>query len=199
MPGKLVAAISVSVDGVLQGPMLPDEDTSNGFTHSGWMTAYADKEFESEMAKAFENVSAMVMGRKTYDILANYWPKHADDDGAAELNRMRKYVATRGKLDASWENTKVLSGDAATTISELKARTDGTLLLQGSGDLLRTLQMAALVDEYRLFVFPIVLGAGKRVFGDQTAAAGLRLARSSTTGSGIVCSIYEYEGPPRRK
>ena len=198
MPSKLVAAISVSVDGVLQGPMLPDEDTSNGFAHSGWMTAYADKDFEGEMAKAFENVSAMLMGRKTYDILADYWPKHADDAGAAELNRMRKYVATRGELDASWENTEVLTGDAATTIADLKARTDGTLLVQGSGDLLRTLQKAALVDEYRLFVFPIVLGTGKRVFSDGTAAAGLRLARSTTTRSGIVCSIYAYEGSPRR-
>lgn len=193
-----MAAISVSVDGVLQAPMLPDEDESNGFTQGGWMAAYADKEFEAEMATAFENVSALLMGHTTYDILAAYWPKQPDAAGAAQLNAMRKYVATRREFTSTWANTELLVGDAATTVDELKARTEGTILVQGSGDLLRTLQTNALVDEYRLFVFPIVLGSGKRVFSEGTATAGLHLVRSSTTKSGIICSVYTYEGPPRR-
>jgi len=196
MPSRLVAAISVSVDGVLQAPMLRDEDLSNGFTQGGWMAAYADKEFETEMAAAFENVGAMLLGHKTYDILAAYWPKQ-EEPGAEQLNRMRKYVSTRREFEATWENTELLVGDAATTVAELKARTDGTILVQGSSDLLRTLQKAALVDEYRLFVFPIVLGTGKRVFGDGTATAGLELVRSSSTSSGILCSVYKYAGSPR--
>lgn len=199
MPSRLVAAISVSVDGVLQAPMLPDEDESDGFAQGGWMTPYADEEFEAEMATAFENVCAMLMGHRTYDILAAYWPKQPDESGAEQLNRMRKYVATRHEFDTAWENTVLLIGDAASTVAELKARTEGTILVQGSSDLLRSLQKAALVDEYRLFVFPIVLGSGKRVFSDGTAAAGLHLVRSSTTKSGIVCSVYTYEGSPRTR
>ena len=198
MPSKLVAAVSVSVDGVLQAPMLRDEDPSGGFAHGGWMAAYSDEELDAEMAGVFEHAGAMLMGHRTYDILAGFWPAQPAEQGAEQLNRMKKYVATRRAFEAAWENTELLVGEAATEVAALKQRTEGTIVLQGSSDLLRALQNASLVDEYRLFVFPLVLGRGKRVFSDGAASEGLRLVRSKTTTSGIVCSTYAHDGQPRR-
>jgi dihydrofolate reductase len=155
-----------------------------------------DEGFNSIMEEQFDRANGMLIGRKTYDIMAAFWPSVPDDEGGAKINSMAKYVATRTPKVAEWRNTEVLVGDAAQTVADLKARVDGEILVQGSSDLNRTLQRAELVDEYRLLVFPVILGQGKRLFAEGTVAAGLKLTGSKTTGGGIVYSTYDRLGEP---
>jgi dihydrofolate reductase len=153
-------------------------------------------EFGDIMGDVFTRADAMLLGRTSHDILAAHWPNVPDEEGGAKINGMRKYVATRSPMTSSWNNTEVLVGEASQTVADLKARTDGEILVQGSSDLLRTLQAAELVDEYKLLIFPVVLGEGKRLFAAGTAPAGLRLTHSSTTGNGVVYVAYERDGKP---
>jgi dihydrofolate reductase len=160
MASRLVVGISMSLDGVVQSPATPTEDVENGFQQGGWMTPQTDEGFTRDLKKVFDRADGMLMGRKTYDTLASYWPNAPEQEGADLLNSMRKYVATRTPMTAGWHNTEVLVGEAAQTVADLKQRTHGKIVVQGSSDLLRTLQQAELVDEYQLLVFPVVLGQG---------------------------------------
>jgi len=196
MAAKIIVAASVTADGVMQAPAGPDEDRTYGFAHGGWMTPYVDEGFGDAMGAVFAGADAMLLGHRSYNILAGYWPVHRDEEGAEQLNRMRKYVATRRDFPPEWENTQVLAGEAAETVAALKASSDERIVVQGSSELLRTLQHAKLVDEYHLLVFPVVLGEGKRLFGEGAAPAALRLTRVQTTPSGVVWTAYEYAGPP---
>ncbi|GAA2096617.1 dihydrofolate reductase family protein [Actinomadura alba] len=196
MTSRLVVATSVSLDGVMQAPAGPSEDDSGGFRQGGWMAPHVDEGFDQVMGAVFEQADSMLLGRRSYEILASYWPNASEAEGAEQINGMRKYVATRTPMTAEWQNVKVLAGEAAQTIADLKKRTDEVILVQGSSDLLRTLQTAELVDEYHLLVFPVVLGQGKRLFADGTTPAGLELIRSTTTKSGVVYVAYEYAGEP---
>ena len=200
MASRLVVGTSVSLDGVMQAPMpapgVPGEADSNGFPHVGWMAPHVDEGFNRIMSKVFDRAEGMLLGRKSYELLASYWPNAPEEEGAERLNSMQKYVATRTPMKADWQNTKVLVGEAAQTIADLKKSTDGETLVQGSSDLLRTLQKAELVDEYHLLVFPVVLGQGKRLFAEGTTPAGLKLTRSTTTDSGVVYINYEWAGNP---
>ncbi|MEV4621124.1 dihydrofolate reductase family protein [Asanoa sp. NPDC049573] len=196
MASKLVVSTFLSLDGVMQGPGGRGEDDSNDFPHGGWLTPHVDEGFGRIMGDVFDRSDGMLLGRKSYEILNSYWPKVSDEDGGAKINNMSKYVATRSPMEAEWNNTRVLVGEAAQTVAELKATTDGEILVQGSSDLLRTLQEAELVDEYRLLIFPVVLGEGKRLFADGTTPAGLRLTDSSTTDSGVLFAAYEWQGKP---
>ncbi|MEH1165300.1 dihydrofolate reductase family protein [Micromonospora sp. CPCC 205539] len=196
MPSKLVVGTFVSLDGVMQGPGGPGEDDSNDFPHGGWLPPHVDEGFGQIMGEMLDRADGMLLGRRSYDILASHWPKVSDEDGGAKINSMPKYVATRSPMTAEWRNTEVLVGDAAETIAALKQRTDGEILVQGSSDLLRTLQQADLVDEYRLLIFPVVLGQGKRLFAEGAAPAGLKLTGSSTTDAGVVYATYAPTGRP---
>ncbi|GAA3140328.1 dihydrofolate reductase family protein [Nonomuraea roseoviolacea] len=196
MAGRLVVSTFVSLDGVMQGPGGPGEDDSNDFPHGGWLPPHVDEGFGRIMGKQLDQAASMLLGRRSYEILASYWPGVPDEEGGATINGMPKYVTTRTPMDATWNNTHVLVGDAAQTVADLKRDTDGVILVQGSSDLIRTLQRAELVDEYRLLVFPVVLGEGKRLFAEGTAPAGLRLTGSSTTGAGVVYVTYEWAGKP---
>ncbi|GGO26777.1 dihydrofolate reductase family protein [Micromonospora parathelypteridis] len=196
MTSKLVVGTFLSLDGVMQGPAGPGEDDSSDFPHGGWLPPHLDEGFGEIMGGVFERADGMLLGRRSYDILSSHWPNVSDEDGGAKINNMPKYVATRTPMTADWRNTEVLVGDAAETVAALKQRTDGELLVQGSSDLLRTLQTAGLVDEYQLLIFPVVLGQGKRLFAEGTAAAGLRLTGSRTTKAGVVYAAYEVAGPP---
>ncbi|WP_410817370.1 dihydrofolate reductase family protein [Micromonospora sp. 050-3] len=196
MASKLVVGTFLSLDGVMQGPGGPGEDDSNGFPHGGWLPPHVDEGFGEIMGDVFERADAMLLGRKSYDTLSAHWPNVADEDGGAKINSMPKYVATRSPMTADWRNTEVLVGEAAETVAALKRRTDGELLVQGSSDLLRTLQTAGLVDEYRLLIFPVVLGQGKRLFAEGAAPAGLRLTGSRTTEAGVVYATYAVAGEP---
>jgi dihydrofolate reductase len=196
MASRLIVSTFVSLDGVMQGPGGPGEDDSNGFVHGGWLAPHVDEGFNDVMGKVFDRADALLLGRRSYEILSSYWPNVEGDQGADQINSMRKYVATRTPMEAEWRNTQVLVGEAAQTVAELKRRTDGEILVQGSSDLLRTLQEAELVDEYHLLVFPVVLGQGKRLFAEGSAPAGLKLTGSSTTDAGVVYVVYEWVGKP---
>ena len=198
MTSRLVVSTFLSLDGVMQAPGGPGEDDFGGFGYGGWLVPHVDDDFNRIMAEQFDRADAMLVGRRTYSIMAAFWPDVPDDQGSTRINSMRKYVATRHPLDAEWQNTEVLLGEAAETVADLKDRTDGEILVQGSSVLNGTLQEANLVDEYRLLVFPVVLGQGKRLFDEGTAPAGLRLMDSTSTRSGVVYSTYESQGEPRR-
>ncbi|WP_049564434.1 dihydrofolate reductase family protein [Nonomuraea sp. SBT364] len=197
MASKLVVSAFVSLDGVMQAPGGPGEDDSNGFPHGGWLAPHVDEVFGQIMGDQLERATGMLLGRKSYDILSSYWPDVPDEEGGARINSMPKYVATRTPRTAAWRNTTVLAGEAAETIAELKRSTDGEIMTQGSTDLIHTLQRAELVDEYRLLVFPVVLGEGKRLFAEGTAPAGLKLTGSTATGAGVLYVTYAWEGKPR--
>lgn len=192
MSARLIVAASISVDGVMQAPAAADEDLDGGFRHGGWMLPYVDAGVDEAMAATFADAGSMLLGRRTYDILAAFWPSHPEEDGAEHLNAMRKYVATRRGFDATWENTDVLRGEAADTVAELKLREESPIVVQGSSALLATLADAGLVDEYHVFTFPVLLGAGKRLF-DAPPFRGLRLLRSTASPSGVVSSAYAVD------
>ncbi|GGO69097.1 dihydrofolate reductase family protein [Nonomuraea cavernae] len=196
MASRLVVSTFVSLDGVMQAPGGPGEDDSNGFPHSGWLAPHVDEGFGEIMGEQFERADGMLLGRRSYDILAAHWPGVPDEEGGAEINGMAKYVTTRTPMNAEWRNTRVLVGEAAETVAELKRSTDGEILVQGSSGLIRTLQDAELVDEYRLLIFPVVLGQGKRLFAEGTTPAGLKATGSTMTGAGVVYVTYEWAGKP---
>ncbi|TMR29361.1 dihydrofolate reductase [Nonomuraea zeae] len=196
MASRLVVSTFVSLDGVMQAPGGPGEDDTGGFPWSGWLAPHVDEVFGQIMGEQFERADGMLLGRRSYNILAAHWPGVPDEEGGAKINSMAKYVATRSPMTAEWRNTEVLVGEAAETVADLKKRTDGEIIVQGSSDLIRTLQRAELVDEYRLLVFPVVLGEGKRLFAEGTAAAGLKHTGSTTTGAGVVYVTYEWAGKP---
>ena len=193
MAAHLIVAASTSLDGVMQAPAAADEDLDGGFRHGGWMLPHVDAGVDEAMAATFADVGSMLLGRRTYDILAAFWPSHPEEDGAEHLNAMRKYVVTRRGLRATWENTEVLHGDAAETVAALKRREDSPIVVQGSSALVGSLAEAGLVDEYHVFTFPVLLGAGKRLF-DAPPFAALRLLRSTTSPSGVVSTAYAVEG-----
>ncbi|PZG23106.1 dihydrofolate reductase family protein [Nonomuraea aridisoli] len=195
MTSRLVVAAFVSLDGVMQAPGGPSEDDDNGFPYGGWLAPHVDEGFGEIMGGVFANATGMLLGHRSYDILAAHWPDVPDEEGAW-INDMNKYVTTRTPMTAAWRNTEVLVGEAAETVAELKKRTDGEIVTQGSSRLIHSLQQAGLVDEYRLLVFPVVLGEGKRIFAEGTAAAGLKLTGTRTTGSGVVYVTYETTGEP---
>jgi dihydrofolate reductase len=154
-----------------------------------------DEGFGRIVDEVFDRADALLLGRRTYEIFSSYWP-NVKEPFADQINSMPKYVATRTPMDAEWQNTRVLVGDAARTVADLKESTDGEILVQGSSDLIRTLQKAELIDEYRLLVFPVVLGQGKRLFAEGTTPAGLKLTGSTTTGAGVVSVAYQWVGEP---
>ncbi|GLX00031.1 dihydrofolate reductase family protein [Microtetraspora sp. NBRC 16547] len=196
MASKLVVSTFVSLDGVMQAPGGPGEDDSHDFPHGGWLVPHVDEGFGRIMSEQFDRADGMLLGRRSYEILASHWPNVPDEEGGAKINSMSKYVATSTPMNAEWRNTRVLVGDAAQTVADLKQSTDGEILVQGSSDLIRTLQRAELVDEYRLLVFPVVLGQGKRLFSEGTTPAGLKLTGSTATDAGVVYLTYERVGKP---
>ena len=189
MSARLVIAASTSLDGVMQSPAAPDEDRDGGFELGGWMLPFVDSGVDEAVAATFEGAGSMLLGRRTYDILAAFWPTHPDEPGAEHLNAMRKYVTTRDGMSADWSNTEVLRGEATDTVGALKERESSTIVVQGSSQLVGALIDARLVDEVHLFSFPVILGSGKRLLTG-SRAADLRLLRSSASQSGVVCSAY---------
>ncbi|GAA2358978.1 dihydrofolate reductase family protein [Nonomuraea africana] len=196
MASRLVVSTFVTLDGVMQAPGGPGEDDSNDFHHGGWLAPHVDEGFGRIMGEQFDRADGMLLGRRSYEILAAHWPGVPDEEGGAKINSMPKYVATRTPMNAEWRNTQVLVGEAAQTVADLKRNTDGEIIVQGSSDLIRTLQSAELVDEYRLLVFPVVLGEGKRLFAEGTIPAGLKLTGTTATDAGVVYLTYEWAGKP---
>lgn len=192
--GRLVVGTFLTLDGVMQAPGGPDEDREGGFEHGGWSATYFDERMGQIMDEWVEGADALLLGRKTYEIFAAHWPRvPGDDPMAARLNSLRKYVVSRTLKTATWNNTVLLGPDVAGEVTTLK-RQPGEIQVAGSGALIRALMRHDLVDAYRLWIFPVVLGSGKRLFGEGTIPAGLRLVETVTSTTGVVLHVYERAG-----
>ena len=192
---ELTLTAFVSLDGVMQAPGGPEEDGSNGFRHGGWLVPHFDDEVGKFMDGVFSKVDAFLLGRTTYDIFAAYWPQVTDpaDQVAAKLNSLPKFVASRTRSVFSWGNTTHVS-DVVREVAELKRRFEREVQVHGSAGLAQTLIGHDLVDTYRLLVFPVVLGTGKRLFESGTVPRTLKLISANTTGKGAIISIYRPAG-----
>ena len=192
---KLVVGTFLSIDGVMQAPGGPDEDREGGFAHGGWSVNYWDEGMGQIITESTLQAGALLLGRKTYDIFAAHWPHVGGDDPvAAKLNSVTKYVASRSLGEVTWSNSMLLRGDVADKVAKLKDQPGGEIQVHGSGDLLQTLIEHDLVDEYRLWVFPVVLGDGKRLFAGGAVPAALKLTDAKTSSTGVAIHTYERAG-----
>ncbi|MBX7549190.1 dihydrofolate reductase family protein [Streptomyces sp. tea 10] len=196
--GKLVSTLFVTLDGVYQGPGGPREDTRDGFTQGGWSFPLADDDSGRFVTEVFERAGAFLLGRRTYDIFAAYWPRVTDPANpfASRLNTLPKYVVSTTLQDPGWSGTTVLGGDLAKEVQGLKERTDGELQVHGSGALVRSLIGLRLLDTLHLLTFPVVLGSGRRLFPDGTAPTRFRHTGGRVTGSGVSLQTYDLAGDP---
>ena len=193
MTRKLVAVEFLSLDGVMQAPGDPQEDTEAGFAHGGWQRPYFDDVMGKAAAEGMAETDAYLFGRKTYQKMAAFWPTApADDPFAAHLNGTTKYVASRTLRDPSWQPVEVLTDDVPGAVAALKEKPGGTITVLGSGELVRTLLVNDLVDELELTVSPVVLGSGKRLFGPATDVLRLELVSSVPTSTGSVMLRYRH-------
>lgn len=194
--GRLVVAQTfVSMDGVMQAPGGPEEDTTSGFQHGGWGMPQWNEEMGQEMATFMSEPAEMLLGRRTYDIFAAYWPNHRNEFGATAMNGTTKHVASRSGRRLEWENSKLLPGDAVEAVRRLKGQPGLPLHVVGSGDLLQSLFRHDLVDRVDLWVFPVVVGSGKRLFDHGAMPTAWRLLSSKAFGTGVVVQRYERAGP----
>lgn len=191
---KLIVSTFLTLDGVMQAPGGPEEDDSGGFAHGGWSVNYWDEQMGEIMAAAMSDPFALVLGRRTYDIFAAYWPHATDEEGAKPLNEATKYVASRGRPTLEWDHSVLIEGDAAEGVAALKKEDGPELQVHGSGNLVQTLLRHNLVDEYRLWVFPVVTGSGRRLFSEGTVPAGLKLVDSKVSTTGVMIGTYEPAG-----
>jgi dihydrofolate reductase len=194
--GELVVNMFTSLDGVLQGPGAPDEDREGGFEYGGWQAPYFDEESGKVIGDHIAGMEALLLGRKTYEIFAAYWPMQpATNPIAARLNDAPKYVASRTLQAVGWANAELLGGDVAEAVARLKGQF-GRVDVIGSGNLVQTLLRNDLVDRLNLWVFPVLLGSGKRLFGEGTVPTALRLVESATFPKGAVHLTYQRAGKP---
>ncbi len=197
---KLTTTTMVSVDGVMQGLGAPDEDRRGGFTRGGWAAPVFDDETGDALGKVYARADAFLFGRWTYEVFAGSWGaiKEIPPDNlvAVALNTRPKYVVSNTLRDPKWAKTSVLSGDIAAAVRELKARPGGELQVHGSGKLVRWLFDNDLVDEINLFICPLVLGQGTRLFADTGPDKGLELVESRPTSSGVIIQTYRLNGRP---
>jgi dihydrofolate reductase len=195
---KIVVNAFLTLDGVMQAPGGPDEDLESGFPHGGWQAPYADDAVFGKVTEGLADADGFLLGRKTYEIFAGYWPKITDPSNpiARALNALPKYVASRTLEGVTWNNSRLIRGDVVTELQELRAKPGRTVQTWGSTDLLQTLLKADLIDEYRLFVFPLVLGSGKRLFGSGTVPLALRRLEPVTSGKSATYFRLERAGKP---
>lgn len=194
---KIVVGAFISLDGVMQAPGGPEEDVSGGFAHGGWTVPYWDEPLGAVMGELFASPFDLLLGRRTYDIFAGHWPRVTEgpDEEIADLfNSVAKHVATHRPESLTWQNSLALGPDIAAGVRRLKDGEGPTLLVQGSSELIQILLAENLVDEFRLLVFPLVLGRGKRLFGNGTLPAAFRLAGSSSTPGGVIVATYRPAG-----
>jgi len=191
---KLIVAEHISLDGVNQAPGGPEEDPSGGFRLGGWTAPYADAAIGQELKDLFSQPFELLLGRRTYDIWAAYWPHVPVDSGSrgiADLfNSVPKHVATHRSETLDWQNSHALEGNLVDAIRALKQQGGANLLTWGSGDMLHQLLAAGLVDEFRLMIYPVVLGHGKRLFGNNAQPSAFALAHSTRTPGGVLLNRY---------
>jgi dihydrofolate reductase len=191
----LVVTTFVTLDGVMQAPGGPGEDPSGGFSYEGWLVPFFDEAMGEQMNVWFTGAQDFLLGRTTYEIFYGAWPQMISDDPVSQgLNFKKKYVASRTLTSVEWETAELLQGDVGDAVRALKAEDGGELQVHGSAGLIQTLLREDLVDELRLVVFPVVLGEGKRLFGDGAAPRTWRLSSSMTTSSGALMTGYQRAG-----
>jgi dihydrofolate reductase len=186
--GRITVVNHVSLDGVMQAPGRPDEDLRGGFAHGGWAQAGNDPVIGTVMAEGMGRGNALLLGRRTYEDFADYWPRQADSPFTPVLEATHKYVASRTLTEGSWSNTTILTGDAAGAVATLKQSENVTIF--GSGELIRSLIGQGLIDVWMLLIHPRVLGSGQRLFAADGPPAMLRLTDSVTTTTGVVIATY---------
>jgi dihydrofolate reductase len=192
---KLIVSTFLTLDGVMQAPGGPGEDDSGGFAHGGWTVPHFDEQVGQAMGELTSRPFAMVLGRKTFDIMAAFWPHASEEEGGKVFNEATKYVASRGRPALeTWRNSVLIEGDAADGIAALKREDGPELQVHGSANLIQTLLRHNLVDQFHLLVFPVVVGSGKRLFADGTVPAGLKLVDSKVSGTGVMIGTYERTG-----
>ena len=192
---RLVVTDFMSLDGVVQGPGGPDEDTDGGFAHGGWSMPFFDVEvMGNAIAEDMETTDALLFGRRTWQAMAGAWPERAGDPYADQMNAIDKYVVSQSLTDddvAAWNNTTLLStADPATAVGDVKMREGGDLLVWGSAELVRTLVSADLVDVYKLMIAPLLLGGGKRIFPEDGVARSLKLESVKEASTGVLVATY---------
>jgi dihydrofolate reductase len=191
---ELIVQTFLTLDGVMQAPGGPDEDDSGGFAHGGWSVNYWNEQADEVMGEATSKPFAMVLGRRTYDIMAAYWPDAPEEAGGRVFNEATKYVASRSRPGLEWSNSVLIEGDPGEGLAALKEQSGPELVVYGSGNLIQTLLRHDLVDEFRLWIFPLVIGSGKRLFAEGTIPAGLELVDSKTSSTGVVMGTYRSAG-----
>jgi dihydrofolate reductase len=198
---KILVTEFITLDGVIQGPGGPDEDPSGGFRFGGWQVPFGDEAVEQTIMELYAQPFELLLGRRTYDIWAAYWPRiGANSPGhpiAGPFNRVAKHVATHRPESLDWQNSHPLKDDLAGAVRALKEQEGADLLTHGSGDMVRQLLAAGLVDELRLLIYPVVLGHGKRLFGDDAQAMSLTLTHSIITPGGVLITRYVRGGAVR--
>ena len=189
--GKLTVFTSVTLDGVMQAPGRPDEDTRGGFQHGGWAQPYNDPVMGKVAAEGMAGGGAILLGRRTYKDFAGFWPKQKNNPFTDALNKTQKYVASKTlKEPLPWVNSTLLKGDVPKAVAKIKARPDGDMVVLGSGELVKTLMKHDLVDRYILLIHPLVLGSGRRLFADGIPLAKFKVVDTKTTTTGVVIATY---------
>jgi dihydrofolate reductase len=191
---KLIVTTFLTLDGVMQAPGGPEEDETGGFTYGGWSVNYWDDRMGEVMGTWMSVPFDLLLGHRTYDLFAAYWPTVPEEAGAKPLNDATKYVSSRNRPKLEWGPAVLIEGDAADGVGKLKTEDGPELQVHGSGNLVQTLIRNNLVDEYRLWVFPVLVGTGKRLFADGTIPSGLRLVNTEISTTGVVIGTYEPAG-----
>jgi dihydrofolate reductase len=192
---KIIAITQITVDGVMQGPGGPEEDPSNGFTHGGWAMPFGDTVMMEVLNKTVAEDHDLLLGRRTYDIWSDYWPNHGDNIIGQAFYKATKYVVTHRPDGLAWKVSQRIGADVVEEVRRLKTSMGPALHVWGSGDLLQTLMAADLVDEHRMWVAPVVLGTGKRLFENGIPPRALSLVSTQRTPKGVLLNTYRPSGP----
>jgi dihydrofolate reductase len=189
---KVIVLEHISLDGVIQAPGGPDEDTSGGFPHGGWIAPYSDEILGTLLRRQMNLPFDLLLGRKTFEIWEPYWPQHAD--AWPGVNTATKYVASNTRTSSQWQPSVFINGDIAEKVSKIKEQPGPDLHVWGSGNLNQTLIKQDLVDAFWLMIYPVTLGAGKRLFADGTIPAAFKVTESNVTPNGVIVVNYEHAG-----
>ncbi|MCF2489106.1 dihydrofolate reductase family protein [Dyadobacter sp. CY347] len=191
---KIITNTFMTLDGVMQAPGGPDEDTESGFEYGGWSVTQWDQLMNEAMIEAMKKPYDLLLGRVTYEIFAAHWPTLKDDPTADLFNRINKYVATNSLTDTAWENTVLLNQDTIEQIKNLKLTEGIDLQVHGSGNLIQSLLRHGLIDQMNIWIYPLVIGKGKRLFGEGTVPANFKLVKHIVSTTGVIITSFEQNG-----
>jgi dihydrofolate reductase len=194
---KIITTTFVTLDGVMQAPGGREEDTEGGFAHGGWQIHYpSDEWMDKKLGDIMSSPFEMLLGKKTYDIFAGYWPTTTtDQEVAMPFNKTKKYVVSHHSFEPSWQNSTVVTGDVASELKKLKEMDAPDLWVWGSGELIQTLLKENLIDQMQLWIYPITIGAGKKLFAHGTQPENFTLVDSYVSKTGVIFAAYEPAGP----